>query len=74
MITSRAPDCFGAYLDILDRLDEAFPDRELLTRAEVAAWLGVHRNTVTRRFGWPRGMISKVQVARSVSGIAQIQE
>ena len=53
------------YRDLLDRLDAAFPGKEMLTKAEVAEWLGVGRNTVTRRYGWPRGKITKTQVARS---------
>lgn len=59
----RAP----SYRDVLDRLDEAFPGRELLTRGEVAAWLGVHRNTVAKNYAWPKGKVSKAQVARSLS-------
>ena len=55
------------YRDLLMRLDEAFPGRELLTKSDVAGWLGVAPKTVSRRYGWPRGKVSKTQVARSVS-------
>lgn len=55
------------YRDLLERLDAAFPGRELLTKRDVAAWLGVNEKTVKRRYGWPRGKVSKTQVARAVS-------
>lgn len=49
------------------RLDEAFPQQETLTRQDVAAWLGVSRNTVARRYKFPAGRVTKTQVARSVA-------
>lgn len=55
------------YRDLLERLDVAFPGKEMLTKREVAEWLGVGRNTVNRRYGWPRGKVTKTQVARSVA-------
>ena len=55
------------YQDVLDRLDAAFPTKEMLTKAEIAKWMGVHVNTISRRYGWPRGKISKAEVARAVS-------
>lgn len=55
------------YRDLLMRLDEAFPQQETLTRQDVAAWLGVSRNTVARRYKFPAGRVTKTQVARSVA-------
>lgn len=56
------------FRDTLERLDKAFPDRELLTITDVAQFTGVKRETVrkwivlnpaTRR-------VSKVDLARQV--------
>ena len=55
------------YRELLMRLDNAFPERETLTRQDVAEWLGVSRNTVTRRYKWPAGRVTKTQVARSLA-------
>ncbi|MBO7668347.1 MAG: hypothetical protein J6T26_07785 [Firmicutes bacterium] len=55
------------YRDVLERLDAAFPGRELLTKAEIAGWMGIHISTVTRRFRWPRGLVAKTTVARAIS-------
>lgn len=55
------------YRDLLERLDTSFPDKEMLTRKEVAAWLGIGINTVTRRYHWPAGKVTKTQVARSLA-------
>lgn len=57
-----------AYRDLLERLDACFPGRELLTKTEIAEWLGCSTDTVTRRYKWPRGRIPKTAVARAVSG------
>jgi hypothetical protein len=58
------------YRDLLERLDTAFPGKELLTRKEIAEWLGCGQNTVTRRYHFPSGKVPKTQVARSLaSGI-----
>lgn len=55
------------YRDLLERLDEAFPGKELLTKQEIAGWMGISPQTVTRRYKWPRGRITKTAVARAVS-------
>jgi hypothetical protein len=55
------------YRDLLERLDVAFPNKEMLTKTEVAEWLGVGRATINRRYGWPRGKVTKTQVARAVA-------
>ena len=55
------------YRDILARLDKAFPGKEMLTKAEAAEWMGVSINTVARRYDWPRGYLSKAELARAMS-------
>lgn len=56
------------YRDLLERLDRAFPGRELLTRDELALFLGVSRQTVYNRYSFPpRAKISKTQAARAIS-------
>ena len=55
------------YRDTLERLDAAFPGREALTKAEVAAWLGISTKTLKRRYNLPPGNNTKVQIARVVS-------
>lgn len=55
------------YRALLERLDAAFPDRETLKHSEIAEWLGVSTQTVRRRYGFPRGRVSKTAVARAVA-------
>ena len=55
------------YRDLLERLDEAFPERELLTRGEIAAFLGVNPRTVKRRYDFPAGRVTKTLVARRLA-------
>lgn len=55
------------YRDLLERLDEAFPGRELLQKQEIAAWLGIDPRTVARRYNFPPGRVTKTQVAMAVS-------
>ena len=55
------------YRDLLMRLDEAFPGRELLTREEVATFLGVNPRTVKRRYDFPAGRVTKTAIARAVA-------
>ena len=40
-----------SYRDNLARLDESFPDRELLKFPEVVAFLGLDRRLVEKKFG-----------------------
>ena len=65
----REKECFR---DNLARLDEKFPGKELLTKAEVVAFLGISPSTMTRRakeYGFaPRCKhVSKVKLARALS-------
>lgn len=55
------------YRDLLERLDQAFPGRELISKHEVAAWLGVSLRTVNRRYSMPGSLVTKTMVARRVS-------
>ena len=55
------------YRDILERLDAAFPAKEVLTKTETAAWLGVSVKTLKRRYNLPPGFNSKVQIAKAVA-------
>lgn len=55
------------YRELLMRLDESFPGRELLTREEVATFLGVNPRTVKRRYDFPAGRVTKTAVARAVA-------
>lgn len=55
------------FRDTLERLDTAYPGRELLTREEIAAFLGVNPKTVKRRYDFPAGRVAKTTVARAVT-------
>ena len=60
------------FREQLERLDEKFPDKELLTKGEVIEFLGISPSTMTRRakeFGFaPRSKhVSKVKLARALS-------
>ena len=55
------------YRDILERLDEAYPGKEVLTKTETAAWLGISTKTLKKRYNLPPGFNSKVQVAKAVA-------
>ena len=54
----------GIVKDALERLDRAYPGRETLTRKEVAEFLGVSPDTVSRYIKHQKGgRYSKLQVA-----------
>ena len=56
------------YRDNLERLDAAFPGRELLRKSEVAGWLGISKTTLRERFDLPPGQyVSKATVARELA-------
>ena len=48
-------------------LNIQIPGRELLTREEVATFLGVNPRTVKRRYDFPAGRVTKTLVARAVA-------
>lgn len=65
----REKECFR---DNLVRLDERFPDKELLTKSDVASFLGISSRTLTRRseeygFTSRSNHVSKVKLARALS-------
>ena len=65
----REKECFR---DNLVRLDEKFPDKELLTKADVVEFLGISTATMTRRskdygFTSKSNYVSKVKLARALS-------
>lgn len=52
----------------LERLDAAFPGRELIAKSEIAAWLGISKSTLQRRYTLPPGqLVTKTAVARAIS-------
>ena len=57
------------FRDNLARLQEAFPDKELLTVSDVARYVGADRSTVRRwyKFNATTHRISKVDLARAIS-------
>lgn len=59
-----------AYRDNLERLNEMFPDRELLMIKDVMAFCGISRNTAKKWFKYNpvTKRISKADLARAVSG------
>ena len=68
---AREKECFR---DNLCRLDERFPDRELLSISDVMAWTGRSRGYIERQFGKKfigkkneKKFISKSDLARAVS-------
>lgn len=58
----------AGYRDALERLNELFPDRELLTCKDLMAYTGLSRNTVRAHFKFPIGgkYIAKTELARQV--------
>lgn len=55
------------YRDTLERLDAAYPGRELLKHSEIAEFLGMHPRTVKRKYDFPAGRVPKTTVARAVA-------
>lgn len=57
-----------AYRDNLVRLNEAFPDRDMLTIKEVAHWMGRDVKTVKKYIPFKKGIgISKATLASILS-------
>ena len=62
---SREKDGFRANLE---RIDKAYPKKELLTVTEIAKFEGCDRGAVKKRYKWnAHGMITKSDWARQVS-------
>ena len=56
-----------SYRDNLERLDMAFPNKEMLSQIEVANYCGMDRHTVTKHFRFTERYISKTVLARELS-------
>lgn len=55
------------FRDYLIRLDEKFPDKEIIQQKECAEFLGLDKRTVKKKYGVSRDGISKVKLARLLS-------
>ncbi|MBE6906148.1 MAG: hypothetical protein E7476_07765 [Ruminococcaceae bacterium] len=56
-----------AYRDNLERIDSAFPGKELLTKKDVSEFTGANYKTVNRLFPFKDNYISKATLARCLS-------
>jgi hypothetical protein len=56
-----------SYYDNLERLNEKFPNQELLSVMEVARFTGLDYRTVSKRFAFTDKYISKAKLARAIS-------
>lgn len=57
-----------SYRDNLERINAAFPDKELLQVKETALFLGIDPRTAKKWFSFSvHGMISKAVLAREIS-------
>lgn len=56
------------YRDTIAQLEAAFPEKGMLTKQEVAAFIGVNRHTVTNmiRFNPATGRVTKADLARQI--------
>lgn len=61
---AREKECFRDYLE---RLDEKFPDKEIIDQKECAEFLGLNPRTVKKRYGITYLGISKIKLARLLS-------
>ena len=59
-------DCEGFRVQ-MERLNEFFPDRELLSISDVVRFTGRDRRTVVKFFNFRNNFISKVEVAQTLS-------
>ena len=55
------------FRDYLVRLDEKFPNKEIIQQKECAEFLGLDARTVKKKYGVSRDGISKVKLARLLS-------
>lgn len=55
------------FRDYLIRLDEKFPDKEIIQQKECAEFLGLDKRTVKKKYGVSRDGISKIKLARLLS-------
>jgi len=55
------------YRDYIERLDEKFPNKEILTQKDCVEFLGIDKKTVKKHYDIGRGGISKLKLARLLS-------
>lgn len=55
------------YREYVERLDERFPDKEILTQRDCVEFLGIDKRTIKSRYGIAKGGISKLKLARLLS-------
>ena len=58
-----------SYRDNLERIKEAFPDKEILTLGEVIKFTGRSRPTVRKLFTLENNFISVATLAREMSAL-----
>ena len=58
------------FRDNLERLDMAFPGKELLSKKDVAMYCGMDNHTVVNRFDFTKNYISKTKLASALSQVA----
>ena len=57
-----------SYRDNLERIDAAFPDKEMLTITDVSVYIGMCRRVTKKMFSFNRfNFISKATLAREMS-------
>lgn len=61
---AREKEC---YRDYLERLDEKFPSKEILTQKDCVEFLGIDKKTVKSRYDIGGGGVTKVKLARLLS-------
>ena len=55
------------YREYVERLDEKFPDKEILTQHDCSNFLGKDKRTIKNRYGIGKDGISKLKLARLLS-------
>ncbi len=55
------------YRDYLERLDEQFPDKEIISQKECADFLGLDARTIKKRYNITKSGIPKLKLARLLS-------
>lgn len=55
------------FRDNLERLDAAFPNKELLNQNEVSEFTGISKYNITKHFSFKNHYISKLNLARELS-------
>lgn len=56
-----------AYRDNLERLNEKFPEKEILNKRDVSIFTGLNYRTVSKLYPFMGSYISKASLARTLS-------